>query len=239
MNWHQGSILADRYMELTLADWKNTLLLLGMAPVLAGLAVLVGNISHANESLYGVMTLSMLLIGCLTSCREIVKERAVFLRERMFNVEIGAYLYSKIRVLLLINVVQSVLYSAIVMTSLDITIPIGWLMITLFLCVVCGTCLGLFISSLVRRKERVIMAVSVLILPQLLLSPFAISKDQFSGASQWVYTIMPSSWGVEALKEFAKLNTSTPQAVGNMVPLLAFSLVFVSLSYPLLHRHRY
>lgn len=240
MNWHQGNILADRYMELTMADWKNALLLIGMAPILAGLAVLVwGNISQANESLYFVMTLSMIFIGCITSCREIVKERALFLRERMFNLEIGPYLYSKVRVLTLISVIQSVTYSAIVSKFVDTRIPIGWLMIVLFLCVLCGMCLGLFVSSLVQRADRAVMAVPLLILPQILFSQFAISKDQFSGASEWIFAIMPSRWGFETLTEFAKTNTSLTQAVGNMMPLILFSLVFLGLSYPLLHRHRY
>ena len=240
MNWHQGNILADRYLELTLADWKNASLLVGMAPILAGLAVLVwGNISEANESLYFVMTLSMIFIGCITSCREIVKERALFLRERMFNLEIGPYLYSKLRVLVLLNIVQSVTYSVIVTKFLDTRIPVGWLMVALLLCTVCGTCLGLFVSSLVKRGDRAVMAVPLLILPQLLFSQFAISKDQFTGVSEWIYALMPSRWGFEALTEFAKTNTSSIQAVGNMLPLLLFSLVFVGLSYPLLHRHRY
>ena len=240
MNWRQGNILADRYLELTLADWKNALLLVGMAPALAGIAVLVwGNIAQANESLYFVMTLSMIFIGCISACREIVKERALFLRERMFNLEIGAYLYSKVRVLLVVNVVQSVLYGAIVTKYLDTRIPIGWLLIALFLCTACGMCMGLAVSALVKRSDRAVMAVPLLILPQLVFSQFAISKDQFSGASEWIYNLMPSRWGFEALTEFAKTNTSLTQAVANMLPLLIFCAVFILLAYPLLYRHRY
>ena len=32
INWYQGSVLADRYLETILSDWKNTLLLLVQAP---------------------------------------------------------------------------------------------------------------------------------------------------------------------------------------------------------------
>ena len=41
INWYQGSVLADRYLETILSDWKNTLLLLVQAPALAGMAVAV------------------------------------------------------------------------------------------------------------------------------------------------------------------------------------------------------
>lgn len=235
MNFYQGTVLADRYMEIILSDWKNTLVLIGMSPILAGLAVLVwGNINQANNNLYFVMTLSMIFVGCICSCREIVKERALFLRERMFNLEIAPYLYSKVRVLALVNVVQAVIYSAIVYKFIDVRVPIGWLIINLFVVTFCGMCLGLLISSLVKRGDRAVMAVPIVVLPQILFSEFAISKDKFSGISEWIYKLMPSRWGYESLVEFAKTNGSPLEGAAMLLPLIIFSALFVALSYPIL-----
>ncbi|MEC9396818.1 MAG: ABC transporter permease [Myxococcota bacterium] len=240
INWYQGSVLADRYLETILSDWKNTLLLLVQAPALAGMAVAVwGNIDSANNSLYFVMVLSCIWIGCMDSCREIVKERSLFLRERMFNLEIGAYLYSKLRVLFLLNIVQVVTYSLIVYKFLDVRVPIGWLILVLLSITMCGTCLGLLISALVKRSDHAVGVVPLVILPQILFSEFAISKDSFEGASEIVYKLMPSRWSYESLVEFAQTNPAFMEAGAMALPPLFFGLLFVLIAAPVLSLKKY
>lgn len=240
IDWYQGAVLSDRYLETILADWKNTGLLLLQAPLLAGMAVLVwGNIDRANPALYFVMILSVLWLGCMNACREIVKERALFLRERMFDLDVGAYLYSKLRVLMLVGSVQVGLYSTIVYRFIDVRVPIGWLVITLLFTVLCGTGLGLLISACVRRSDYAVGLVPLVILPQILFSEFAIKKDQFKGASEWIYRLMPSRWGYESLLEFAKTSPDLVSAMGRNVPLALFAAVFVLIAYPILKWQKY
>jgi len=240
MNWHQGAILADRYLETILADWKNTALLLLQAPLLAGMAVAVwGNVDQANASLYFVMVLSCFWIGCMNASREIVKERALFLRERMFNLEVGPYIYSKIRVLSLLSVVQVIMYVAIVTRFLDTRVAVGWAFITLLATSVCGTCLGLLLSSAVKRSDYAVGLVPLVIIPQIVFSEFTISEDQFSGASEIIFTLMPSRWGFESLQEFAQTEPSFVEALGYNIPLLIFGAVFLGLAYPLLRLQKY
>ena len=240
MNWYQGQVLADRYLDTVMSDWKSTLLLLMQAPLLAGFAVLVwGNVDKANNTLYFVMILSMIWIGCMNACREIVKERALFLRERMFNLEIGPYLYSKMRVLGLLDVVQVVTYSVIVVKWLDVRVAIGWLLIVLMFATLCGTCIGLFISSVVKRSDRAVSAVPLVIIPQLLFSELAISKDQFAGVSEVIYYLMPSRWGYESLIEFAQTQPEWHVAVGKVIPMILIGVVMLGLSYPVLKVQRY
>lgn len=240
LNMYQGGVLADRYLETILSDWKQTSLLLLQAPLLAGMAVLVwGNEGQANASLFFVMTLSMIWIGCMDACREIVKEQALFLRERMFNLEVGAYLYSKLRVLVLVNFVQALCYGIIVYKFIDVRVPVGWLLIALFFSAICGTCLGLLVSSLVKRSDYAVGAVPLLILPQIIFSEFTISKDKFAGASEVIYKLMPSRWGYEALAEFAKAEGSQLTATASLLPLLFFGAIFLAISYPVLRLRRY
>ena len=240
MNWYQGQVLADRYLDTMMSDWKSTLLLLMQAPLLAGLAVLVwGNIEKANEQLYFVMVLSMIWIGCMNASREIVKERALFLRERMFNLEVGAYLYSKIRVLGLLDTVQVVAYTAIVYKYLDVRVPIGWLLINLFFATLCGTCLGLLISSAVRRSDRAVAIVPLVIIPQLIFSEFMIKKDSFGGVSEYIFYVMPSRWGYESLLEFAQTSPEYHVAIGKILPLVLIGVALLALSYPVLKAQKY
>ncbi len=240
MNWYQGGVLADRYTETILADWKNTLLLLVQAPLLAIMAVAVwGNVDSATKSLYFVMTLSAIWLGCIDSCREIVKERSLFLRERMVNLEVGAYLYSKVRVLALLNVVQIVTYSIIVARYLDVRVPIGWLILSLLCSSLFGTCLGLLLSSAVRRSDYAVGLVPLVILPQILFSELAISKDNFEGYTEYIYKLMPSRWGFESLMEFARTEPNVIDAVAFNIPLLLFGGVFLGISYPLLKLQKF
>jgi ABC-type multidrug transport system permease subunit len=240
INWEQGALLSDRYLETILADWKNTGLLLLQSPILAAMAVSVwSNVDRATNSLFFVMVLSAFWLGCMNACREIVKERPLFLREKMFNLDVGAYLYSKFRVLSLVANVQVILYTLIVSKWIDTRIPIGWLIINLLFVALCGTCLGLLISSLARRSDYAVGIVPLVVLPQILFSEFAIGKEQFKGASEVVYTLMPSRWGYESLLEFAQTNPDVLKACGNLLPLLGFSLLLLAVSYPILRWQRY
>lgn len=240
IDWFQGNILADRYLETILADWKNTGLLLAQAPILAGLAVMVwGNVGKANTALYFVMTLSVIWIGCMDACREIVKERPLFLREKMAGLDVGAYLYSKVRVLGLLSCLQASIYAIIVYTNVDVRIPIGWLAINLIASTVCGACLGLLISAVVKRSDYAVGLVPLVILPQILFSEFAIKKDQFAGVSEVIYTLMPSRWGYESLLEFSETSSDVLAAAANLIPLFGFGAIFLVIAYPILRVQKY
>ncbi len=240
INWRQGRILADRYLEQMLADYKSTGILLLQAPLLAAMVVAVwSNIGHATGSLYFVMTLSAFWLGCTDACREIVKERALFLRERMVNLEVGAYLYSKMRVLALLNVVQVVTYALIIEQWVDVRVAIGWLIINLLFTALCGTALGLLISASVEKSDYAVGLVPIVILPQILFSEFAISEDAFAGVSEFMYHAMPAGWAFESLKEFGKTAPDQLLAAGYMMPLVGFGLLFLLIAYPILRMASY
>ncbi len=240
INWYQGRVLADRYLEMILADYKNTLLLLAQAPVLAGMAVIVWlNTDRASPSLYFVMVLSAFWLGCMNACREIVKERALFLRERMVNLEVGAYLYSKVRILVLLDVVQVFTYVAILYAWLDVRVAVGWAFLTLLFTSVCGTCLGLMLSAMSKRSDYAVGAVPLVVLPQILFSEFVIDKDSFSGISEYIYMAMPSRWGYESLVEFAQTQVHYGDALVGFPVLLLLGGVCLGIAVPFLKWQRY
>ena len=240
INWQQARVLSDRYLEIMLADWKGLLVLLIQAPLLAFMAVMVwGNVRQANNSLYFVMVLSTLWLGCIDSCREVVKELPLFLRERMLNLEIGAYLVSKIRVLFLLNGVQAIMYTVIVCLYLDVRVSPVWLGLNLLMTTLTGTCLGLLISSVVSRSDYAVGLVPLVILPQILFSEFAIKKDSFAGVSEVIYVLMPSRWSYESLIAFAETEVDYVDGFFPIVVLLIFSALFLILSYPFLLFRKY
>ncbi len=240
INRYQAGVLSDRYLEMVLADWKNTGLLLMQAPLLAAMAVSVwGNVDRATPTLYFVMVLSMFWVGCMNACREIVKERELFLRERMFNLDVGAYLFSKIRVLSLVAIVQVGLYTVICAKWIDVRVPIGWLGLILLATAISGTCLGLLISSAVKRSDYAVAWVPLVIIPQIIFSEFTIDADQFQGISEWLFRLMPARWPFESLLEFGQTSTHYLTAVSYVLPALVYSVLFLAVAYPILRMQRY
>lgn len=240
INSYQAGVLTDRYLEVVLSDWKNTGILLMQAPLLAAVAVAVfGNVDRASASLYFLMVLSLFWVGCANACREIVKERALFLRERMFNLDVGAYLFSKVRVLMLVGAVQVGVYSFIVAKWVDLRVPIGWVLVTLLGTMFSGTCLGLLISSLVKRSDHAVGLVPLVIIPQIVFSEFTISGDQFQGWTKWVYQAMPTRWPYETLVELGATESDVFRAVGHLLPLLVYGGLFLVLAYPVLRMQKY
>ncbi len=236
----QSNILADRYLETMLADWKGTLLLIIQAPILAFLAVMVwGNIGKATESMFFVMVLSSLWLGCINASREIVKERPLFLREKMANLNVASYLYSKVYVLGLLCTVQIFLYTMIVWKYVDVKVPVGWLGIVLLFTAMCGTCLGLLISSLVKRSDYAVALVPLVIIPQLVFSEFAIAEDQFEGASEVVFKLMPTRWGYESLLRFGETDIKYFEGLAHILPLITFGILFLIIAYPILRSQKY
>lgn len=240
VDWRQARILSDRYLETTLADWKGTGLLLLQAPLLAVMAGAVwSNVGRATPSLYFVMALSAIWLGCTDACREIVKQRPIFLRERMINLDVGAYLYSKARVLALLNLAQIGAYTGIVHAWVDVRIPWPWTGAVLFLSAFCGTCLGLLISASVRKSDYAVGLVPLVILPQILFSEFAIAPKHFEGVTRAVYYAMPARSSFESLLELGKTTSNYLPVLGYMGLLVGFAGLFLLVAYPILRSAGY
>lgn len=210
----QAAILTERYLDVMLGDLGTLLLLLAQAPVIALLCVVVwGDVGQDTDSLYFVLTLTAVWCGCINACREIVKERAIFARERLFGLSCSAYVLSKAKVLLALGLVQVVSLLAIVEVKIGLKGALLWQLVALILSAAAGTGLGLLISALARRQERAVAAVPLLILPQILFSEFAIPREAFGRVTEVVEQGMIVKWGYEVFTEAA----ATEPGYGRMV----------------------
>jgi ABC transport system ATP-binding/permease protein len=207
----QSALLADRYLDVMLGDLPTLLLLLAQAPAIGALcAVVWGGIERDTKSLYFVLALTAVWFGCINACREIVKERPLLERERLFGLSTLAYVVSKARVLVGLDLVQVALLLAIVEWRIGLHGSLLWQAPALLLCAMAGTGLGLLISALTQRQERAVAAVPLLILPQILFSEFAIPRDQFSNVTDVVEKFMIVRWGYQVFVEAA---ATTPDYV--------------------------
>ncbi|MGH2410436.1 MAG: ATP-binding cassette domain-containing protein, partial [Chloroflexota bacterium] len=117
----QWGILSRRYAELLRRDRLNLLILLAQAPVVGLLLFLVvSSQSYTSAGLSGtqqvllMLTLAAIWFGTINAAREIVKERPIYLRERLATLRVWPYILSKVAVLSLLSIGQSVVLLGIV-----------------------------------------------------------------------------------------------------------------------------
>jgi len=92
----QVGVLTARYAASMAGDLPTVALLLAQAPLIGWLCTLVwGSVDGDTPSLHFVMCLSAVWFGAINACREIIKERAILERERLFGLSMPRYVLSK------------------------------------------------------------------------------------------------------------------------------------------------
>ncbi|MGZ6367631.1 MAG: ATP-binding cassette domain-containing protein, partial [Ktedonobacteraceae bacterium] len=163
--------------------------------------ILPGPGADAQKVLF-IMAFATVLFGCINGAREIVKESAIYSRERAVNLGILPYMFSKIVVLGMLCLFQS----AVLVFVVELGEPLkqGILMppvletyITIALTSLAGLMIGLAISAIAPNNDRAISFVPIILLPQVIFSGAIIPlKDWFT---QIMASIFPTRWAMVAL----------------------------------------
>jgi hypothetical protein len=177
----QATILMRRYLRLVVSDRRNLWILLLQAPVIGVVLLLAARrealqnvVSSNGRLLLFLLAVVAVWFGVLNSVREVTKEARIYRRERLANLRISAYLFSKVGVLAGLCLVQSLILALVIALKVDFSAavealtdeglvaivrapPFGFLwgatLVTVFLTSLTGLGLGLLISS-VGRKLR-------------------------------------------------------------------------------------
>ena len=225
----QSHILAARYRDCWLGDMGGLVLVLAQAPLIGWLcAVVWGSIERDTPALYFVLCLAAVWFGCINACREIVKERAILERERLFGLRPGAYVASKVWVLAALGAAQVVLLQGTVEWHLQLRGPMPLELLALFGASLAGTGLGLLVSALATTQERAVFAVPLLLLPQILFSELAIPNNLYSDVVAAVEKAMPVHWAFRVFEESAALEPRWHMVALFLVVLLAMSTALVA-----------
>ena len=221
-------VMAARYRDSLLGDFGGLVLLIGQAPLIGWLCAIVwGSIESDTPGLYFVMCLAAVWFGCINACREIVKERAILERERLFGIRTADYLLSKVWVLAALGAVQVILLQGTVEWSLQLRGPMGIEVLALFGASVAGTGLGLLVSALATTQERAVFAVPLLLLPQILFSEMAIPGNLYSDVVAAVEKAMPVHWAYRVFEESAALEPRWHMVALFLVILFAMAATLV------------
>jgi hypothetical protein len=236
----QASILAERYFDVLLGDLGALFLILIQAPLIAVLIAGVwSNVSSDTLTLYFVLSLSAFFLGAVNSAREIVKERALFLRERMYNLQIGAYLVSKYRVQAIFIVIQSLMLAGLVRVFVPTLVNVLLVAVVLILVAFAGTAVGLLISSAVSSADKAVAAVPLVVIPQILFSDFVIGEGKLYNWTGIMQSFMPVRWSYTMLKALRETQIEWGSILGSTLVLVAMVLGCFLTSWVLLASQEY
>jgi ABC transport system ATP-binding/permease protein len=216
----QLSTLSRRYARVMSVD-RGYLMFTALLPLILGVLVRVvsgsnGLFSGQNDtSSKNVQTTLLILVmaaclsGTANSIREIIKEREIYERERMAGLSPGAYLFSKVMVLGLVSVIQTLIIVALGLVGQKMPPksvfgqPLAEILIaTAVLCLV-SMLLGLMVSTLVTKGEQTMPALVVITMLEVVFSGGVLA---LVGAAAWVASIAPARWGFGALASTVGLN---------------------------------
>ena len=211
----QLPVLCTRYLKLVVNDRQRLLLLLFQAPILAVLISLVADGKQFEQyemtkSLLFALSCSAFWVGMLNAIQEVCKERNITKREYMTGLSLNAYLLSKILVLGIMCIIQSLLI--IIVFALLVGLPDKGMMagsfyelfLTTFFTAVASTAMGLFVSSLFTNADRAMTVAPILLMPQILFSGLIFKLD---GATELISWLAVCRWSMEGFGTTANLNS--------------------------------
>lgn len=142
---------------------------------------------------------SAVWFGTSNAAREIVTERAIYLRERMVNLSLFNYVFSKYIILTLVCIFQCTLLLGIVFFSLGFHGgPLAFLeeLIVTVAVAMNATALGLLLSTAVTSAEAAMSLTPIALIPQVVLGGLMVPMTTNPMLKPLMY-FMPARWGFE------------------------------------------
>ncbi len=152
-----------------------------------------------NTAAMFFVVVSAVWFGTSNSAREIVTERAIYLRERMVNLSIINYVFSKYIILSFICVFQCTMLLGIVFVTLGFHGgPVAFLLeLAVMVAVSMNACaLGLLLSTVVSSAEAAMALTPIALIPQVVLGGLMVPMTTNPMLKPLMY-IMPARWGFE------------------------------------------
>jgi len=146
------------------------------------------------------IVVSCIWFGTSNAAREIVTERAIYLRERMVNLGLFNYVLSKYFLLTLFGVVQCAMLLGIVFVTLGFSggpPAFASELAAIVALTMNATALGLCISTLVVSAEAAMALTPIALIPQVVLGGLMVPMTT-NAALEPLMAAMPSRWGFEA-----------------------------------------
>jgi ABC-type multidrug transport system ATPase subunit/pSer/pThr/pTyr-binding forkhead associated (FHA) protein len=147
------------------------------------------------------LVVSAVWFGTSNAAREIVSERAVYLRERMVNLKLWNYVVSKFVLLSLFCVVQCTVLLVIVFFALGFRGGFSAFLMslgTMIATAMNSVAVGLFVSTLVTSSEAAMALTPIALIPQVVLGGLMVPMTT-NPLLKWPMFAIPARWGFQGV----------------------------------------
>ncbi len=144
---------------------------------------------------------SAVWFGTSNAAREVVSERAIYMRERMVNLKLFNYIFSKFLLLSVFCIVQCTVLLAIVFFALGFNggLPaFGISLATLVVTAMNSVAIGLLLSTLVTSAEAAMALTPIALIPQVVLGGLMVPMTT-NPLLKWPMYLMPARWGFQGV----------------------------------------
>jgi ABC transport system ATP-binding/permease protein len=231
--------LTGRYAKTLLRDRRTLAIQLMQAPLMGLLVALLyprnvlsrpGTQPGRSAQFVFLLVTVALWLGLFDSCREIVKERAIVMRELAVGLRLDAYLISKTALLLMLSALQSILLlvAASVIQPLHASASTyETLGLLLVLASWAAVGFGLVLSTVVRTVDQSTILIPLLLIPQLLFGAALVPFASMQVPVKVVADLMASRWAFAAAGRLIDMNgrfAHTPRGTINAYGTSFFTL---------------
>ena len=217
-----------------------------------------GDPLDAAQLLFLLVTTAIWL-GSIDGSREIIKERALAVREAAVGVRHGAYLLSKALVLAGVVAIQVLLLAAVVFAIRPLNEPIGTYAVVLGLLMLTGFVsvgVGLLVSAAVNTEDQATSFIPLVLIPQLLFAGAIVPVKSMGTViealsnlvyARWAFASTGSAIGMNerieadaqasAASKFGATFFDLPLSTGVAILVCFLALLFMAVLF-MLHRRR-
>jgi ABC-type multidrug transport system ATPase subunit len=212
--FQQMWVFIKRDVLAKLANRQYLVINLLEAPLLAFLLAFILKYSDTEAYTFGkninmpaflfMSVIVALFMGLTVSAEEIIKDRKILKRESFLNLSRVSYLLSKIGILFTISAIQTLLFTVVGNSILEIEGMFWTTWAILFSASCLSNIVGLNISSAFNSAITIYILIPILIIPQLILSGVVVQFDNLNPKiTSYSYVpvigdVMASRWAFEA-----------------------------------------
>ncbi len=233
-SFRQLILLIQRYFQLAIRDKINFTTVVFSAAICPILLAGIKNtepfiFTNSSDSRLAFLalrfllffSLSAILVGVSSSVSEIVKEQAIFKRERLGSLGLFPYLISKLIGFKGLACLQAVVMTAIILLGFEqpdsdlITWPVG-LGITTFLTLVASMNLGLMVSAFVSNIAQTYKVLPLILGFQIIFSGVFFKLDSLftiERLARWISWLTVSRWSVGAYGSLVNINAMVAKPI--------------------------
>jgi ABC transport system ATP-binding/permease protein len=210
-SWRQFRLLLHRSLTILFQDRVSFFFLLAVAPILGLLDFVLWrrdmfDVTNGEPSqTFTLMFISILIaviVGSLTTMREVVKEAEIYRRERMIGLKILPYVFSKVWLSAVLAIYQSAIF--LVTKAIAVDLPGGWqvgvaMYFTLFLATLGGMVMGLLVSALSSSQNVAPLLTILFLVPQITFAGSFLPLNTIGPVGQTISQLTITRWTYESM----------------------------------------